>query len=265
MGLRKKFGLAMKRKPLGQILLELGVVTDDQLKTALAEQKQWRHPLGRTLIELGMVDEETIVRVLSHQLKLPAVQIDAFHPAPDALKMLDVEFCRQNSCMPLRYHPQQKLLHIAMSDHHLYDQIRVRARCNLRPYLAGPVAIERAIQRIYLGQQIGVPQMRSDENVLDLGEVAEGRTVSGEPYDPAEYYDFDVNSFEHPADGDSGPAYRRQPTEEEQALRDLRREVKRLRQLIARVAEILIAKGICVPDEIGELLRTGGSSNKEKG
>ena len=47
-----------------------------------------------------------------------------------------------------------------MADHNLFDTVRVRARCNLRPYLAGPVAIDLAIGRLYFGEQAGDPPHR---------------------------------------------------------------------------------------------------------
>ena len=234
----------MKRKPLGQILRELGLITEDQLNTALAEQKQWGHPLGRTLIELGMVEEDAIVRVLSHQLKLPAVQLAGFEPDPKALRLLDADFCRQQACLPLRYNEERTLLHIAMADHHLFDKIRVRAKCNLRPYLAGPVAIDQAIQRVYLGAQLGTPALRTDEPIFELEPAFDEAEV--EASDPTDYVDLesiaDLRSKSH-IDPDAD-------------LESLQNEILHLRNAISRLAELLISKGVCVPDEVNELIRS---------
>jgi len=55
------------RKLLGQMLIEEGVITEEQLKTALAKQRETGHFLGRILVDLGFVDEKTLKRILSIQ------------------------------------------------------------------------------------------------------------------------------------------------------------------------------------------------------
>ena len=60
-----------KRRRLGELLIEAGVLDPTQLQAALAEQKKWGGKLGRTLVEMGFVDEDSMVRALSRQLKLP--------------------------------------------------------------------------------------------------------------------------------------------------------------------------------------------------
>ncbi|MCD6220808.1 MSHA biogenesis protein MshE, partial [bacterium] len=55
------------KKLLGQMLIEEGVITEEQLKIALAKQRETGHFLGRILVDLGFVDEKTLKRVLSIQ------------------------------------------------------------------------------------------------------------------------------------------------------------------------------------------------------
>ena len=64
-----------KKIRLGDLLVEKGLITEDQLKFALGEQKKLGRKLGGTLIELGMIDEESILTLLSSQLKIPLIDI----------------------------------------------------------------------------------------------------------------------------------------------------------------------------------------------
>ncbi len=63
----------MKAVRLGEILVEEGLITRQQLQDALLLQKDKRKPLGEVLIELGYIDEETILNALSKQLNIPYV------------------------------------------------------------------------------------------------------------------------------------------------------------------------------------------------
>ena len=53
---------------LGQILIEQGLITDDQLQSALDEHRRTPKSLGRTLIDLGMIKESDLVRALAEQV-----------------------------------------------------------------------------------------------------------------------------------------------------------------------------------------------------
>ena len=71
--------LATETKPLGQLLRERGLISEDDLKNALALQQERRDKLGRILIDLGYVAERDVLNVLSAQLKVPI--FDGEYPA----------------------------------------------------------------------------------------------------------------------------------------------------------------------------------------
>ncbi|SFN41664.1 GspE/PulE family protein [Marinobacter pelagius] len=67
-----------KKLRLGDLLVQNDVITEEQLQTALREQKNSGRKLGKTLVDLGYVDEDTILNMLSRQLDLPFVQLRHF-------------------------------------------------------------------------------------------------------------------------------------------------------------------------------------------
>jgi hypothetical protein len=162
-----------KKKRLGELMVDAGFIDKLQLRAALAQQEQWGKPLGRTLVEMRLVTEEQLIRVLSEQLNLPTIDVSTVRPSPDALVFLDEAFCRRHECLPFAYNEKHHFLDIAVSDiqdQGLYDTLRVRTRCNIRVYLAGPDAIRDAVERAF-GQNLSDMelQFQLSENLFDFG------------------------------------------------------------------------------------------------
>jgi len=146
------------RKRLGEILVQAGVLAEPQLRAALTEQRRWGGPLGRILVDMKLISEEAMVQALSHQLNLPAVNLDQRAVQPEALDTVPGELAQQLSVVPFAL--QGKFLDLAMSDPtniSTIDTLRTRTRLNIRPYLAGPKSIERALAKHYrLGHGIDI-------------------------------------------------------------------------------------------------------------
>src|SRR5436309_58205 len=66
-----KLSLASETKPLGQLLRERGLISEDDLENALALQQEKPDKLGRILIDLGYVAERDVLATISDQLKVP--------------------------------------------------------------------------------------------------------------------------------------------------------------------------------------------------
>lgn len=140
----------MARKRIGEILVQAGVLDAEGLKTALLEQRRWGGPLGRTLVDLDLITEEALVDALSKQLNFPTVDLDTVDVAPEVLELVPGELSVQHHMMPFKR--EGKFLDVAMSEPTnlgIIDELRIRTQLNVRPYLAGPKMIERALQRYH--------------------------------------------------------------------------------------------------------------------
>jgi hypothetical protein len=138
----------MARKKLGEILIQAGVIEEGQLRAALTEQARWGGPLGRILVDMRIISEDALVQALSHQLNFPAIKIDEKRIPQGALDLVPVELCEQHGMIP--FNLSGKFLDVAMADPTnlgIIDELRIRTRLNVRAYLAGPKSIERAINR----------------------------------------------------------------------------------------------------------------------
>lgn len=144
----------MPRERLGEILIKAGLLDDVGLQRALNEQARWGGQLGRYLVELGLITEETLVRALSTQYKLPAVALDPPRMNVSVGRLIPRDICERNSLICFRADVQKKFLDVAMSDPSnadALDEVRVATRFNVRPHIAAPTLIDKAISYVFYG------------------------------------------------------------------------------------------------------------------
>jgi len=126
-------------KPLGQRLVEAGLINDTQLQSALREQQKTREYLGRILIRLGYVSEEAVAAALSAQARVKYVDLGQYSPQPEALQLVQEKFAREHHLVPLSY--VGKVLVVAMAnplDIITIDEVRRMSK--------GPVEVVGATQ-----------------------------------------------------------------------------------------------------------------------
>ncbi|MEO1699444.1 MAG: ATPase, T2SS/T4P/T4SS family [Planctomycetota bacterium] len=89
------------RMRIGDELLRRGLITEEQLQLALAEQRRFHRPLGEILVSLGFVKAIDTARLLSEQLGIPIVSTDDLEPDPLVLESLDTNMVRAARAFPL--------------------------------------------------------------------------------------------------------------------------------------------------------------------
>src|SRR6266404_4320563 len=86
---------------LGEILLEKGLISSEDLEKALELQKERGDKIGKTLVDMGFVAMRDVLAALSEQLKLALVTIDGPPPVSPETEALSPRFLRQFRCMPV--------------------------------------------------------------------------------------------------------------------------------------------------------------------
>jgi hypothetical protein len=172
----------MARKKLGEMLVEAGLLSEQGLRAALAEQRRWGGTLGRMLVDMKLVSEPELVRALSQQLNLPAIDLDRIEIDPRVLDLVPGDLAEEHSLVP--FAQPMKFLDVAMTEPTnlgVLDELRIRTQLNIRPYLAGPKMIERALAKHYRRGFSGL-RRGEVEVVLDGPDVL-GDDITG-PIDP---------------------------------------------------------------------------------
>jgi len=144
-----------KRKlPLGSLLIQKGVISEDQLRIALIEQKRTGDPLGKLFISLGFVTDATIREALSENLGQQSTDLANMVVDATALRMIPKEVAKRYKVFPLVFNKEQNNLMLAMSDTSnivALDQISAMLGkdATLTPTLASESDINRAIDQYY--------------------------------------------------------------------------------------------------------------------
>jgi hypothetical protein len=145
---------------IGDLLVKAGVITDLQLKAALAEQSQWGGKLGDILVRMEFLTEEVLVRALSKQSGIPRADLSG-EPNKGALARISPETAEEFNVVPVGVKEEGRTLVVAMSDPGnvmVTDHVRQIANCKIEAHLAGATAIRNAIARWYRGAELNEEQ-----------------------------------------------------------------------------------------------------------
>ena len=103
-----------KKIRLGDLLVDKGLISDEQLQHALGEQKKLGRKLGGTLIELGMIDENSLLNLLASQLNIPLIDINNYNYSNEVAKLLPESIARRYRALVLEDRDKDYL--VAMAD-----------------------------------------------------------------------------------------------------------------------------------------------------
>jgi len=142
-----------KRKPIGQILLDLKVITAQQLEEALEKQKQlqkktFRRPLGMLLIEMGYTTYYNYLNALSKHFNMPIVSLKNFLLSPSLQKSIGERFAQQQKIVVLENSQDKIKLALAEPTNYILEDIRriFPGYKNVEFYLASPAEIENCLR-----------------------------------------------------------------------------------------------------------------------
>jgi serine/threonine-protein kinase len=148
------------RRPLGELLLAAGKLTEAQLRSTLERQRREGGKLGERLIAEGLVTEEELVATVAEQLGVPFIaehQLRALPVPKPLLTLLPLEQAERFEAVPLTL--QGKELFCAMREPQnleRLDELQFRTGYAVRGLLASEGAIRRTINRFYRGDEQAV-------------------------------------------------------------------------------------------------------------
>lgn len=158
--------------PLGSLLIEKGVISEDQLRIALIEQRRSGQPLGKLLISLGFVTEATVREALSENLRTQSADLNSLVVDAVALKLIPKDVAKRYSVFPIVYERDTDNLILAMSDTSnivALDQISAMLvkGITVTPLLVNESDISRAIDQYY-GFELSIDGILHE---IETGEV----------------------------------------------------------------------------------------------
>ena len=139
-----------ERKLIGRILIDEGVLTEEQLKKAVAHQQNDGGPLGQVLIELGYATEEQVTRALAKQFDLPYVDLNDIEIPEDVLRVVPFGVAKEYNVIPIAQNNGR--LTVAMSkpnDVFALDNLRFILNMDIDCVLATSGDVLAAIENYY--------------------------------------------------------------------------------------------------------------------
>jgi len=129
-----------KRLRMGETLIAQGLITVDQLRIGLKEQKTTGLPIGRQLVALGFMTEAVLRDQLANALGSQSIDLSQVVADPEALRLVPEEFARRHRLLPIAFDEQRGVLTVATT-----DMFNVVALDQLKAALGGQLEIDTVL------------------------------------------------------------------------------------------------------------------------
>jgi type IV pilus assembly protein PilB len=163
-----------RTRALGEILIDDGLITTEQLESARAESENTGKSLGRILIDLGLVGEAALVKALATQIGLPFMDLSDFQIDLTAAQSIPQTLAKRYTALPIAF--EEEVLVVAMSDPgnvFAVDDIRTLTSRDIRIVVATRSDIADAIERVSrVDAEVGDLAASAAEEISDLDDVA---------------------------------------------------------------------------------------------
>jgi len=170
------------QKRLGQVLVEMGKITEEQLQGAVDLKKEKGGALGAVLVDLGYCEQADVSAALAIQAGMRQVDLDEIEIPPEVISQMDALTARSYSVVPIEF--DSGTLTVAMADANNFralDELHMLLDYEIRAAVADPSAIVRALDKYYeqaesvesvIGELDETAQwIREDEESIDLEDI----------------------------------------------------------------------------------------------
>ena len=165
------------RKRLGQILLEAGRTTEQELQRALAEQARTGEKLGKVILRIGLVKERDLIRTLSEQLNVPIIDLNSCIVEEDLLNLIGADMARNYQILPIAQN--RNVLTLAMVDPldiSAIDEVIHKTQREVDPVICTELEMKYALDR-YFGTTSLVEDTLKTISDQDLGFEEDGGNI----------------------------------------------------------------------------------------
>ncbi len=173
-----------KKIRLGDLLVDKGLITADQLQLALQEQKKLGRKLGSTLVELGMIDEDSILNLLSAQLSIPLIDLTNYVYNEEVVRILSESIARRYRAIVLEDRATDYLVAMAdPTDLYAVDEIQAKLSKPVSQAIVRENDLLKTFDRVYrrteeisaLAEELGLELSEGSEELSQLlqGEMTE--------------------------------------------------------------------------------------------
>lgn len=140
----------MLKKTLGDILIDLNIVTPEQLQDVLKEQKSSGKLLGQLLLEHGLVSKTDLARTLAQQVGLPFIEAITEQMADTGLlSKVPLKFLRQHLLIPTIYNGRKTIVTANPRDLQPLDELAILIAGDVDYAVSTDIVVSEAINKYY--------------------------------------------------------------------------------------------------------------------
>ncbi|MCR5214099.1 MAG: Flp pilus assembly complex ATPase component TadA [Eubacterium sp.] len=144
---------ARKKIRVGDLLVEAGAITSEQLQEALTKQKEEGGMLGNIIMEMGFISRELLITVLTTQMGIDYCEIKSVQIDENVIKLVSKDLVQKYKAMPVGYAPDNpNMLQVAMADPMdlmAIDDISISSGLQVEPLLSFQDDLENVIGKFY--------------------------------------------------------------------------------------------------------------------
>jgi type IV pilus assembly protein PilB len=164
-----------EKKSFGDILVGLKIITPDQLRKAVQEQKQRGERLEQTLLRLGYAPEELILQALADYSDLPFVDLDTYLIDEKVVKMIPEEMARRHTLIPLFKIGETLTVATANPlDIRALDEVRNKVKIDVEIAISTEMKIKKAIDQHYGAAEASIESTLQQFLVSNVGATTSG-------------------------------------------------------------------------------------------
>jgi type IV pilus assembly protein PilB len=174
---------------LGDMLLQSGLITKDQLEKALHEQKNSGDKLGACLIKMKFITEEATTEFLGKQFNVPTINLSNKEIDPQVLKLIPSDVAQKCQVIPVAR--VGRTLQVAMSnpaDVFTLENIQFLTGMEVKPLVCADTAIARAMEKLYAtsaGLNEAIKAVQEEEGQVEFVDKEEQQVVTQADIDAA--------------------------------------------------------------------------------
>lgn len=142
--------LSGKKKRIGELLVESGILTPEDFEKILLEQKDSNKKIGELVVERGICTEYDIAAALSSQLGMPCIDLKAATIEPAGIEIISERLAQKHQIVPI--YVRGRDLHVAMADpfsHDALEDVQFATGYRIQPYISTHSDILWAIEKYY--------------------------------------------------------------------------------------------------------------------
>jgi type IV pilus assembly protein PilB len=162
------------RQPIGQILIQMGIIDDAGLEKGLALQHEKGGALGQVLVEAGLITSEDLLQALAMQNNMQMVDLKHIEIPEEVIRMVSVSMAQVYRIVPISF--EDNILIVAMADPqnvNALDDLRFMLNCEIQGAIATEEQINEAVEQHYGQQRESIRELYQSMSSEEMAELAQ--------------------------------------------------------------------------------------------